>query len=99
MNEKITWTATPEQMRTLEKAANILNCTSWCKKDNTAQSVFAEFVEPLVSCMLDDWPNLAENIWNGIDTGEDETGARHEAKVKELRANFLNAALHTGVDA
>lgn len=89
---QITWTANAAQVATLEKAATAMNAVSWCKRDNTAQSVFAEFVATFIADIINDPCELARTIESAIDTDEDETSEAHTRKVAEL-----SEALHTAL--
>lgn len=52
--KRITWTARVGQVAMLERAAATLNNVPWCQSDNTAETVFDEFIKPCINDIFDD---------------------------------------------
>ena len=85
MNAKaITWTASAAQVETLEKVARALNGVSWCEKDNTAQSVFEQFIKWGIDTLLDNPKQLADEISDSIETNEADNTDADNRKTREV---------------
>lgn len=89
--KRITWTARVGQVAMLERAAATLNNVPWCQSDNTAETVFDEFIKPCINDIFDDVEMFIENIYHGIDTGEDEGSRAHFDKVLQLEVALREA--------
>jgi hypothetical protein len=88
---RITFTVYGKRYANLERVARAMNKTSWCC-DNTAESVFENFVLPWIEDLLDSTDELCGSILEGIATSDDgPTEApepTHSARIEELRAAF-----------
>ncbi len=91
---RITFTVDGERYARLERVARAMNQTSWCMDDNTAKSVFKEFVLPAAETLLDSTAELCDFILGGIATSDDNKGEApepmHTARIAELRNAFDN---------
>ena len=89
--KKITLVIEGEWYQNLKRVADTMNTVSWCNDDNTAESVFEEFVFPWMLDFLQSPKRLAESILEGIATGEDGEclpEPQHSARIEELRTAF-----------
>ena len=80
----ITWTASAAQVAALEKVARALNGVSWCEKDNTAESVFGQFIKRGIDKLFDNPRQLADEISDSIDTGEADNTDADNRKAREV---------------
>ena len=88
--KKITLVIDGEWYQNLKRVADTMNTVSWCD-DNTAESVFEEFVFPWMLDFLRSPKELAGSILDGIATGEDGEDMPepvHSQRIEELRAAF-----------
>lgn len=83
----LTLTLTGDEYRALTDVAKAMNRVSWCGTDNTAASVYKEFVLPEL-----DKTELMANIVSCIATGED--GFDVPEPLHSLRLSELKAAFH-----
>ena len=80
-----------EQYDNLGRVAQAMNGVKWCEGDNTAESVFNEFVWHWDGVMLNSPAEISESVLGGIATGEDGGDAPeplHTERLKELKAAF-----------
>lgn len=80
-----------ERYERLAKVAEAMNSCSWCDSDNTAESVFRNFVVTWVENMLDDTTTLCDSILDGIATDGEYGRAPQPLEVEriaELRRAF-----------
>ena len=82
--KQITWTASAAQVAALEKAATALNGVSWCEKDNTAESVFEQFIKWGIDDLLNNPKSLASEISQGIETNEEPDSEADNRKAREV---------------
>lgn len=80
-----------EQYDNLKRVAQVMNCVSWCCGDNTAETVFNEFIWHWDTCTLNSVREIAEFVSGAIATGDDGQDAPeplHTERLKELRTAF-----------
>lgn len=93
--KQITWTASAAQVAALEKAATALNGVSWCEKDNTAESVFEQFIKWGIDDLLNNPKSLASEISQGIETNEEPDSEADNRKAREVY-HAICAAFNVG---
>lgn len=92
----ITATIDGKQYQLLSRVAEAMNRATWTGNDNTALSVFKNFVFPWIGDDFQEPCLLCEEILGGVATGENGTDAPaplHRARLEELRAAFEAAGL------
>ena len=92
--KRITLTIDGERYAALERVAEALNGIPWCCSDNTAESVFREWVWPFA-----DDPTRNPREWCGLVEGSFDTGyadgtPEDRARIAEVRAAFEAAGLY-----
>ena len=87
-----------DEYANLARAADALNSASWTDDDNTPETVFREFVWSWARQNLTEPRELANDILDGIATGDpgsayDAEDPEHKRRLAELEERFKEAGL------
>ena len=104
MGDAVTITVQGAAYKNLVAIADAMNAVAWCDNDNTPESILSLLIGEMVDDLFSEAryyeriptggiANVADEICNAIDTGEEPDTTEDRAKRDELRREFSRRGL------